>query len=370
MKKIKLLYLITGLTHGGAELVLNKIVSNLEKQTFEISICSLTDTVDILPLIRKHVEKIYFLGVKNLFSSIKALYKLRKIIKIENPDILHCFMFHANILGRLAAIGLKCKVVTSIRTKLIYNIFGNFIDNLTQNLVNIYMVNSKTLHNFISEYGIDKRKIVTINNGIELNKLVCNKEPAQIKKELNLPNLPIITMIANFKKQKDYPTMIKAIAHLQNEIDICFLAVGSGLVFEDETNKVLNLIKKLKLKNIKLLGFRKDIPEILSITDVWVSSTLFEGQSNSLLEAMAMKIPIVTTNIPENAELVRDKIEALLVPIKSPIKLANAIKKLLLDREFAKKLSENAYHTVSHNFEITRMFEKIKKLYNLISLKN
>jgi len=83
-----------------------------------------------------------------------------------------------------------------------------------------------------------------------------------------LPDLPVITMVTNFKKQKEYPTMMRAISHLQKEIDLCFLAVGSGLVFEDDTNKVINLINKLKLKNIKLLGFRENISEIFSVTDI------------------------------------------------------------------------------------------------------
>ena len=370
MKKIKILYLITGLTPGGAELTLKNLILELNPEKFEISVCSITYTTYIFDLLKQRVKNIYFLRVKNNFGFLKAFILLRKIIKKENPDILHCFMFHSNILGRFAAIGYKIQVISSIRTKLIYNKFGNLLDNITQRLVDVYMVNSKTLAKFIDDYGIKKQKIILIENGIDFNKFNLKRSPEDLKKELNLPNLPIITMIANFKKQKDYPTMIKAIAYLQKDIDICFLAVGSGLEFEDEMNNIKDLVKKLKVKNVKFLGFRNDIPEILSITDIWTSSTLFEGQSNSLLEAMAMKKQIVTTNISENAELVRDKKEALLVPIKTPIILANTIKRLLLDTSLAKELSENAYQKVSKNFGITRMFEKIKKLYNLIALKN
>ena len=364
MKKIKILYLITGLTPGGAELTLKNIILKLNPEIYDISVCSITYTTDIFDLLKQRVKNIYFLKVKNNFDFLKAFILLRKIIKNENPDILHCFMFHSNILGRFAAISYKIQVISSIRTKLINNKFGNFLDNITQRLVDVYMVNSKTLAKFIDDYGIKRQKIILIENGIDFNKFNLKRSSEDLKKELNLPNLPIITMIANFKKQKDYPTMIKAIAYLQKDIDIYFLAVGSGLEFEDETRKVKDLINKLNLKNIKLLGFRNDIPEILSITDIWVSSTLFEGQSNCLLEAMAMKKPIITTNISENAEVVRDGREALLVPVKTPIRMANSIYKLLKEKDYTIKVAENAYKRVHKKYNMKNTITKLKMLYN------
>ncbi len=364
MKKIKILYLITGLTPGGAELTLKNLILELNPEKFEISVCSITYTTDIFDLLKQRVKNIYFLKLRNNFGFLKAFILLRKIIKKENPDILHCFMFHSNILGRVAAIGYKIQVISSIRTKLIYNKFGNLLDNITQRLVDVYMVNSKTLAKFIDDYGIKEQKIILIENGIDFNKFNLKKSSDDLKKELNLPNLPIVTMIANFKKQKDYPTMIKAIAYLKKDIKLCFLAVGSGLEFENETKKVKDLINKLNLKNVKLLGFRNNIPEILSITDIWVSSTLFEGHSNSLLEAMAMKKPIVTTNIPENAEIVRDGREALLVPIKSPIKMADNIYKLIKEKDYAFSVAENAYKRVHKKYNFSSTLSKVKMLYN------
>lgn len=223
--KIKILYLITGLTPGGAELTLKNIIVNLNQDIFEISLCSITNTRDILHLIQKKINAIYFLGAKSFLNTLKAIFKLRKILKKENPDILHCFMFHSNIIGRLAAIGYRCKIISSIRTKLINNKFGNFLDRITQNLVDIYLVNSKTLFEFVNNYGVKNKKIILIENGVNLKQFTVKRAPEEIKKELNLPNLPIITMVANFKRQKDYPTMIKALAYLNKDIEVCFLAL-------------------------------------------------------------------------------------------------------------------------------------------------
>lgn len=365
-KKIKILYVITGLTPGGAELTLKNIILYLDQKGFEISICSITDTTDILPLFKDKVENIYFLGVNKVFHLIKAIYKLRKIIKNLDPDILHCFMFHSNILGRFAAIGYRCKVMSSVRTKLIDNKFGNFIDFISQKLVDVYAVNSKTLIKFINNYGIERSKIILIENGVDFKKFKIKNPSEELRNDLNLPNLPIITMIANFKKQKDYPTMIRALALLKKDIDFCFLAVGTGLKFEDVTHKIKKLVKSFKLDNVKFLGFRDDIPEILAITDIWVSSTLYEGHSNSLLEAMAMKKPIITTDIEENTEIVRHSKEALVVPTKSPIDLAKSIKKLINNNNLSQKLATNAFKRVTKKYNIEKKLSLLRNLYYLM----
>jgi len=365
-KKIRILYIITGLTAGGAELHLSKLINNLSLNKFETVVCSLTSTYDILPLIKNNNRSIYILDARKQRDFIKIILQVRKIIKMVNPDILHCIMFHSNIVGRIAAIGLKKKIISSIRTRLIYNKIGNFLDFISQPLVNLYFVNSKSLYNFISNYGIRKRKIYIVENGIDFDVFRPNKTKEEIRKELNLPNLPIICTVANFKIQKDYPTILRAINLIKNELDFTFLIVGKGLRFENQEHVIKQLVNRYNLTNVKFLGFRNDIANILSITDIWVNSTLFEGQSNGLLEAMAMRLPIITTNIEENSELVRHNKEAILIPVRSPPILANKIKLLLKDKVFAEELAKKAFLRVKRNYTQQENLNKIKKIYHQI----
>jgi glycosyltransferase involved in cell wall biosynthesis len=272
-------------------------------------------------------------------------------------------LYHANLIGRFAAIGQKCNVISSVRNKLVNRKFSNFIDFLTQGLVDTFTVNSKALENFVVGYGISKKKIAIIENGIDINKFKPSKSIENIKKELKLKNIPTITSVASLTKQKDYPTLIRAISFVQKQLDVNFLIVGKGTGYEDETNKIKNLIQRLGLKNVRILGYRQDIPNILAVSDVWVSSTLYEGQSNSLLEAMAMKKAIVTTNIPENSEVVVNNKEALFIPIKSPVNLSDALIKLLNDKKLAKKLGENAYKKLKADYDIKQTIRKIEDLY-------
>jgi len=366
MEKTRILYLITGLEPGGAEIMLQKIITNMDQDKYEISVCAIANLGIIAKNIKPFIKNLYFLNANSILGRIKAIFKLRGLIKKIKPHFLHCFMIHSNILGRIAAIGIDCKVISSVRLKLIAKKYLPLLklDFLTQRLVDFYMVNSKTLINFEISQGINKEKIILIENGLELDKFKPKKKISELKSELGITELPIIVMVAHLRKQKDYPTVINALNLLKKEKDFIFLSVGADTRSEGVELQVKNMIKQYDLsKNVKLLGIRGDVPDLLNIADIWVTSTLFEGQSNSLLEAMALKKPIVTTNIPENAEVVRNNKEALLVPIKSPKEMAAALKELLINKELANKLSNNAYNRVVKSYNISTTVNKLDHLY-------
>ncbi len=358
MKKI--LFLITGLKPGGAELMLEKIINNVDQSLIEPVICTLTPDGEIKYKLINKGFKVYDLSVTSPLHLFKAIYKVRKIVTRETPSIIHCFMWHSNIIGRIATIGLKVKVISSVRVKLINRTIWNYIDYFTQKLVNIYMVNSKSVKKFIIQNKINKNKIRFVQNGLEFNKLNVVKK--NIREELSIMNNhPIISMVANLREQKDYPTMIAALAKVKSPFN--FLAIGSGTEFEDEKERIKKCVKQFNLKNIHFLGHRKDVFTILKETDLWVSSTLYEGQSNALLEAMAFGLPIITTNIPENAEVVTNNKEALLIDVKNPQATADAIDLLLINKQLAIQLGNNA-KLKSKDYDIKTVIKKLNKLYD------
>ena len=119
MNKIRILYLITGLNPGGAELMLRKIIKNLDRSRYDLYVCTLTNPGIISHEIRTYVKKIYCLNANVLKHRLSAVFKLRKLLHELKPQILHCFMIHSNLLGRFASIGMNMIVLSSIRVKLI-----------------------------------------------------------------------------------------------------------------------------------------------------------------------------------------------------------------------------------------------------------
>ena len=155
---------------------------------------------------------------------------------------------------------------------------------------------------------------------------------------------------------------------LKNKMEFCYLIAGSGLQFEDNSVEIKELVDHYALSNVKFLGFRNDVANILSISDVWVNSSIFEGQSNSLLEAMAMKLPIITTDIDENREIVRHNQEAILIPIQSPHVLAKSIESLLKNKQFAEDLANRAFLRVKKNYDNRYHMHKMMNFYDKICL--
>jgi glycosyltransferase involved in cell wall biosynthesis len=115
--------------------------------------------------------------------------------------------------------------------------------------------------------------------------------------------------------------------------------------------------------HVKLLGVREDIVDILSISDVFVLPSLWEGMPNVLLEAMASRVPIVATAIPANKEILTQELNALLIPAKDPAALASMIARLLTDQELRKKLTEQAYREVVNKHSLEILAKKHEKLY-------
>jgi glycosyltransferase involved in cell wall biosynthesis len=114
---------------------------------------------------------------------------------------------------------------------------------------------------------------------------------------------------------------------------------------------------------VRFLGFRRDVPELLSALDIFVTTSLWEGLSISLLEAMAAARPIVATEIEPNAELIEHKVTGLLVPVRSPEDTARAIARFAFDSELTRRCAGAARRRVLEQFTAERMFREQWNLY-------
>ena len=311
----KILHLITGLEIGGAEIMLLKTLPQLNK--FKNTVCVIKGPTKIGKELEENNIKVYYLKIGKKFCP-QIIWKFYKIIKKEKPNILVTYLIHADIFGRIFGklFGVK-KIICFFRNKHPNKKGLLFLEKLTSFLVSHYLANSNAVKDFyISKLKISQKKITTIPNGVEIEKFSINIDKSQKRKELGFgKNDFLIGCIANFKKQKGHQYLLKA------------------------------------------------LPEILKIIDVFVLPTLFEGMPNVILEAMAAKCPIVTTNIPENQELIENKKEGLLIPVKNPKELAQAIIELIQNPEERIFFSNNAFEKVKNQFSLERT---VKSLENFL----
>ncbi|MBC7818296.1 MAG: GT4 family glycosyltransferase PelF, partial [Planctomycetaceae bacterium] len=194
-------------------------------------------------------------------------------------------------------------------------------------------------------------KIATIWNGINLDRFTYHGPKPT----------PTAISVARLSAIKDFPTLLRAVLLVLPQVpDFRLRIVGDG----PERAKLESLIAELDLRqHVELLGERHDVPELLSESGFFVSSSLSEGISLTLLEAMAVGLPVVATAVGGNPEIVLDGQTGRLAPAGDPAALARAIIDLCAERELWSAMGKLSRQRVEQNFEIRQMIRSYEALY-------
>jgi glycosyltransferase involved in cell wall biosynthesis len=380
MRKVKLLQLITlagfptvSSLGGGAQVIVKFLLENLDQEKFELSLAvgnegfltqSITHRqlkVRILPPLRREV---------NLLNDFWALVELRRFFKRERFDIVHTHSSKAGFIGRLAAKLAAIPIIIHTVHGFPFHDFNGRMSNrfyseaeklsakITTHLI---CVSEKDRETAIRRKIIPSDRVSVIQPGIDLSRY--DPSSRNNLKEYFQVEHPgqVVGMIARLDAQKAPEDFVLAAERVIREIkDVQFILVGDGklrAVIED-------LIKENGLTTRFILtGSRTDIPELLSIMDIYVLPSLWEGLPITILEAMAMGKPVIATNIPGNKEVIKDRINGILVPPRNPSSLANAIISLLKNRERGRVMGMAGREMVLEKYSVRQMVERIQKLY-------
>jgi len=366
MKKIKVLFAIGNLNIGGAEkLVINQI-KNLDRDKFEPHLCTLfpanknnyADVFFDLSGIPYH--QFLFRGPFDAVSWLKTFWFLRR----EKFDILCCHLFESNFIIRLLNLFTGAKPVFIFE----HNIYWQkqwwkiLADRRLAKKTAKIFVDSQAILDFTSgQEKIGKEKFAILPYPIELARPEeINRK--KVKEDFNLPEESlVIGSVARFVEQKGLVYFIKAAAEVLNRIqrqDIYFLLVGYGKM-EEELKK---LIQNLNFSSRIIIGPAKEIRNVLPILDIFIISSLWEGQPIAMLEAMAAGCPVVATKVGGIPEILIDGKNGLLVEAKDVSSLAGAIEKLIENDELRRELAKNARLTVE-NFSLPVYIKKLEEYF-------
>ena len=199
--------------------------------------------------------------------------------------------------------------------------------------------------------GVAARKVTRIWNGIDLSDFSFTG-PAVT---------PIAISVARLSAEKDFPTLLRAIALAIREVpDLQLKLVGDG----PERAKLEGLTRELGITScVEFLGERTDVPNLLAQAGFFVSSSLTEGISLTLLEAMAVGLPVVATAVGGNSEIVAEGVTGQLVPHANPEALARAIVNMCRTEDGWAALGQAGRDRVSEHFEVRRMVSDYERLY-------
>jgi len=358
MSPIKIVHVITGLKRGGAETVLLRLVTHMPD--FEHQVISLTDTGDLGPAFEKAGIPVIPLQLSARRPSIHQL--VRHLHRLK-PDLVQTWMYHADLLGGLAARILGHKVIWNIRnstldsqTKWTTRATVKLCAHLSNSVPSKIITCSQHAQKVHEDLGYAFHKFHLIPNGIDCETFRPHTPWRQkIRTSLNISqDTPVIGMVARFDPQKDFPTFIKTAQQIaQHNPLVRFMLIGPGC---QEDNYVLR--KDIQQANlpIMLMGPRQDIPELLNALDLFVLSSAYgEAFPNVIAEAMACDVPCVATAVGDTAEIIGDT--GLVVSPREPAALAAACLQILA------KPPAGQRQRIIDLFSLDLMIERYKQLY-------
>jgi len=378
---IKILYVIGTLNIGGAERHLVEVVTHLDREIFEPSVCVLSDGGPLRADIENAGIPVFlvdFLGLKNKWSPV-SLYvlltrtiQLYRLIKRGKFDIVHGYLFWAYVSGALAGRAARVPLKIASRRSLGHFKAGKehylLLERVANKVTDLWVANSEAVkRDTVLREGIDPSQIVVIHNGIDARRYGIPVDIKAKKQELGIgENGPVIGMISNYIHYKGHLNLMAAFRQVASVFpDAVCLCVGEGpqrAVIEAE-------IKKSGLSGrVILSGTRRDIPELLSIMDVSVLASFEEGFSNTILESMAAGLPVVATAVGGNPEAVGDGVTGILVPPGDSRALAGAILRILGDPELASHMGREGKKRVEREFSIEKMIGEMETLYTKLAV--
>lgn len=351
-KKIKIIYITGPLVFGGAERFNIDLVKNLNKDIFDPQIISIHNKDFNGKEFDKEGLKIKKF-VKKYKIDLSLIFKLRKYLKSEKPDIVHTQLFAGDAWGRIAAILARVPLIVLTEQNVTSN--DIWLRRKVKNILSffthkIFAISNGVKESLIKE-GVSFKKLSVIYNGIEVDKFKSTEFKLNTK-------APILFNIGRLEKQKGQIYLIQAFKKLLEEYPQAELWIAGSGSLEKELK-----IEADGLNSIKFLGTRKDIPEIFKQVDIFVLPSLWEGMGVVLPEAMLARKPIVASNVPAVKEVVKDKQTGLLCEPKEVNQLLEKIEQYLINKDFAKKVSDSAFEFAKEKFNIKDITKKYEVEY-------
>ncbi|TAN45392.1 MAG: glycosyltransferase family 1 protein [Nitrospirae bacterium] len=290
---------------------------------------------------------------------ITAFIKVLRTIKTDKIDIVNTHSGRdsliAGIAGRLSSRSPKI-----VRTRhLEMPITSRFTYSLLPHKV---VTVSDHVKRYLISKGVNPEDVISVPTGIDTAMFDPDRTEGTLKKELGLSDsTPLVGTVAILRRKKGHHILLDAVPTvLKNMPDARFVFAGDGPQNENLKAK----INELGIGDrVLMLGMRRDMPNILKSIDVFVLPTLQEALGTSFIEAMAMGKPVIGSNVGGVGEVVRDSVNGYLVPPEDPAALAEAVLKMLGDKQKAGRMGLEGRQIAEQEFTTEKMCEKMYGLY-------
>jgi glycosyltransferase involved in cell wall biosynthesis len=332
---MRVLFVIDGLGVGGAERSLAELVPGLDASGFDVTIaCLHRRDGGVEPSVIEAGTDVRFLP-----SGPSAIRALRRIIRAEQPDIVHTTLLASNLVGRLGSVGTDPVLLTSLvntpyvtarradpRVRPMALSAMKLVDGITARRFtdHFHAITAAVKQWAVEDLRIDGDRITVVRRGRDAVRLgePTPRRRAEGRRVLGLdPEDEVVVNVGREEYQKGQRQLVEAIASLAaRRPRLKLLIAGRRGASSEELDRSAN---DLGLGDrVIRLGHRPDVADVLAAADVFAFPSRFEGLGGAVIEAMALGLPIVSTDLPAVREIVEEGRNALLVPPDSPRDLA------------------------------------------------
>lgn len=372
MEPLKVLHIIGGGEFGGAERHILNLFGALDPKTVEITVCCLFD--------KPFAQIASSAGIRSLAFPMRhkgdfgVIGKLAALILNNGFELVHTHGVRANLLGRLAARQAgKKKVITTVHSLLekdypgfFYRLANSMTERLTRSLTDHFIAVSGGLKEQLVSQGVPEEKITVIYNGIVAEEFNPGPKAGSIHEEFGLDAAAsLVGIVARLHPVKGHRFFLEAAREvLQQRPDVHFLVIGDGPLRPslEEMAAQLGIAGR-----VIFTGFVEDIPAVMNELQLLVISSLWEGFGLTAVEAMALDVPVISTEAGGLPEVILHGETGLLVPPANSTALARGIVWMLDHPEAVAEMTLKAGVAVREKFTAAVMARRTEELYRRLA---
>jgi sugar transferase (PEP-CTERM/EpsH1 system associated) len=360
---VRVMHVVYTLRTGGMEMGVVKLVNGLDPALVRSSICSTTPAGEIKALVQPSVP--VFELSRRAGNDLRIVAALYRVFRRERPHVVHTHAWGTLFEGLVAARAAGVPVVVhGEHGTLQLRAHQRWLQRMGWTAADrVLSVSSVLAERMSATTGFPARRITTIRNGVNLERFhVARHDGARAA--LGLPQeARIVGTVGRLVAVKDQVTLVDAVAELgRSGVAATLVIAGDG----PERGRIEARAAERGV-DLRLLGYRPDVEQVLAALDVFVLSSISEGLSNTILEAMAAARPVVATRVGGAEEMIADGVTGILVPPSDAATMGAALRRVLAADDSGAGMGAAARQRVETEFTLTGMMQRYERMYTEVA---
>jgi glycosyltransferase involved in cell wall biosynthesis len=362
---MRIAFVATSTGTGGAEMQVLSLADRMRSRGHLTLIVSMIPVGAVGDEARRLGIPVETLGMRPGLPDPRGLLRLAAVLRRWKPDVVHSHMVHANILARLVRpLAPVPALVSTVHNSYEGGALRMAAYRLTDSLADLNTIISRAAaERYLRLKAVSPGKLRVVPNGVDLDRFRSDPDARErVRRELGLGEEFAWLAVGRFEAAKDYPNLFHAFADAAaGPASSVLLLAGQGALRE-ETEALAGRIGIAS--RARFLGVRHDVPALMAAADGYVMSSAWEGLPMVLLEAAAVGLPVVATQVGGNDEVVRPGVNGFLVPARDASALARAMRELVsLPPERRRQLAEQGRAHVQEHYALGGVLDRWETIY-------